>query len=191
MSGSNPPGAAPRPTGSVDRVEVQRATNRALFDSYVMVDWSASSRSRQGRDSIWVAVVHRRAAHDPDRTVLDNPATRHAGSVGSQALTGIPVVEALRDHPRLASVSQVWPFETGLSVHRGTGARIVHAEIWPGAVPLNPTLHPVRDAAQVLTLARHLAGLDRAGTLARWFAPRLETEQTGIVIREEGWILGS
>ncbi len=113
-----------------------------------------------------------------------------AGSVGSQALTGIPVVEALRDHP-VSPVSRVWPFETGLSVHRETGPRIVHAEIWPGAVPLNPALHPVRDAAQVLTLARHLAALDRAGTLARWFTPRLDPQQTGIVIREEGWILGS
>lgn len=120
-----------------------------------------------------------------------------AGSVGSQALTGIPVVEALRDHPELCSVSQVWSFETGLVVDQGTEARIVHAEVWPGAVPLNPALHPVRDAAQglgaaqVLDAGRHLAALDRAGNLARWFAPRPDAEQTGIVIREEGWILGS
>ena len=44
-------------------------------------------------------------------------------------------------------MSQVWPFEAGLAVHHGIGARIVHAEIWSGGVPLNPELHPIRDAA--------------------------------------------
>jgi precorrin-8X/cobalt-precorrin-8 methylmutase len=114
-----------------------------------------------------------------------------AGSVGSQALMGIPVVEGLRDHPALREVSQVWPFETGLSLQHATGPRIVHAEIWPGAVRLDASLHPIRDAAQVLTLARHLAHLDRSGALAEWFAPRLDPDETGIVTREEGWILGS
>ncbi len=33
------------------------------------------------------------------------------GSVGSQALTGIPVLARLRDDPALAPHSRVWPFE--------------------------------------------------------------------------------
>ena len=115
-----------------------------------------------------------------------------AGSVGSQALMGIPVVEALRDHPQLEAVSEVWPFETGLSLHHGPGPRVVHAEIWPGAVPLNSDLHRIKDAAQVLTLAHRLAELDRSGgALGEWFAPRLDAEQERIVTGEEGWILGA
>jgi len=55
-----------------------------------------------------------------------------AGSVGSQALTGIPRVRSLRLDPALASASAVWPFETGFT--SSFAARIVHAEIWPGVV---------------------------------------------------------
>jgi precorrin-8X/cobalt-precorrin-8 methylmutase len=35
------------------------------------------------------------------------------GSVGSQTL-GIPHLTALRDDPELASISKVWPLETGM-----------------------------------------------------------------------------
>ena len=35
-----------------------------------------------------------------------------AGSVGSQALVGIPYVYKLHRHPKLAHISRVWPFET-------------------------------------------------------------------------------
>lgn len=47
-----------------------------LFDAYVMVDWSAAGRRRQGRDSIWYAVLD----HDgpgPRLAALENPPTRH------------------------------------------------------------------------------------------------------------------
>src|SRR4051812_15632108 len=53
------------------------------------------------------------------------------GSVGSQALVGIPRVRSLRDDPDLAAVSAVWPFETGFAV---PDAEVVHAEIWPGVI---------------------------------------------------------
>jgi precorrin-8X/cobalt-precorrin-8 methylmutase len=98
-----------------------------------------------------------------------------AGSVGSQALVGIPRVASLREDPELAEVSRVWPFEPI------DGARIVHAEIWPGVVPLEP-LHPVRDAAQVATLVAHWAALDAADALAPLF------DRDG---GDEGWILGA
>src|SRR5260370_25966811 len=42
-----------------------------LFDHYVIVDWSAASRPKTGRDSIWVC--HR----GPHGERVDNPATRH------------------------------------------------------------------------------------------------------------------
>ena len=89
-----------------------------------------------------------------------------AGSVGSQAMTGIPVVWALRSHPELAARSVVWPFETGLTTDP-TGGRadtIVHAEIWPSAIPVDRARHPVKDAAQVIGLCEHLARSTQRGT---------------------------
>jgi hypothetical protein len=55
-----------------------------------------------------------------------------AGSVGSQTITGIPVVHRLRHHPLLAHRARVWPFETGLAPATGDQA-IVIAEVWPSA----------------------------------------------------------
>jgi hypothetical protein len=98
-----------------------------------------------------------------------------AGSVGSQALVGIPRVASLRDDPVLAPVSRVWPFEDV------SASQVVHAEIWPGIVPLEDR-HPVRDAAQVATLVAHWQREDAAGRLA----PLLEREAD-----DEGWILGA
>jgi precorrin-8X/cobalt-precorrin-8 methylmutase len=99
-----------------------------------------------------------------------------AGSVGSQALLGIPRVASLRDDPRLGPVSAVWPFEP-----MGE-ARVVHVEIWPGLI--EPTTHAIRDAGQVEALVGHWARLDDAGRLERLF--RVPPSVTG----EEGWIFG-
>jgi precorrin-8X/cobalt-precorrin-8 methylmutase len=99
-----------------------------------------------------------------------------AGSVGSQALLGIPRVASLRDDPELAPASAVWPFEPTLL------AQVVHVEIWPGLV--EPTARPVRDAGQVEALVRQWACLDEAGELgARFAAPPSSSI-------EEGWIFG-
>jgi precorrin-8X/cobalt-precorrin-8 methylmutase len=43
-----------------------------MFDTFVMVDWSAATVPRTGRDSIWICW------HAPDGERLANPATRHA-----------------------------------------------------------------------------------------------------------------
>jgi precorrin-8X/cobalt-precorrin-8 methylmutase len=117
-----------------------------------------------------------------------------AGSVGSQALLGIPVVAALREGAALRDVSLVWPFETGFSldpVKIGTPA-IVHAEIWPGIVRVDPG-HGIKDAVQVRSLATHFFDLDVRGELERLFAApdRLASEALRDVVNEEGWILGA
>ena len=117
------------------------------------------------------------------------------GSVGSQALVGIPRVTALRGDAELAAHSRVWPFETGFT-DRPTpqhGPFVLHAEIWPGVVTIDPTRHAVRDAAQVLTLAHHFAQLDEKGTLATLFdVPRdLSESDVDTCVAEEGWILGA
>ncbi|MCH8154671.1 MAG: cobalamin biosynthesis protein CbiG [Proteobacteria bacterium] len=63
-----------------------------------------------------------------------------AGSVGGQALTGIPCVRRLRQHPRLAPVTRIWPFETGLKgLDEGAhGWRILLAEVYPSIVAAKP-----------------------------------------------------
>lgn len=113
-----------------------------------------------------------------------------AGSVGSQTLTGIPVMHQLRHHPELEHRVRVWPFETGLTpapcaaIHDA----VVLAEVWPSAIGFDHVDHPVKDARQVLALARHLAEHDRAGTLGAMFAPKVD--DAAAVVSEEGWVLG-
>lgn len=115
-----------------------------------------------------------------------------AGSVGSQTLTGIPVVHAWHTDPALAARSRLWPFETGLTDDPAAGRAdaVVHAEIWPSALGRpDPAWHPVKDAGQVTALTEHLAALDAAGDLAPRFAPRLDTAESRAAVAEEGWIL--
>jgi hypothetical protein len=102
-----------------------------------------------------------------------------AGSVGSQALTGIPRVAALRDE---LVDARVWPFETGFAV---PDARVVFVEIWPGLVP--PERHAVRDAGQVAGVVRAWAERDADGRLAELFAP---ADAPTHAAHEEGWIFG-
>lgn len=115
------------------------------------------------------------------------------GSVGSQTLTGIPVVGALRAHARLAERALVWPFETGLVADPTTAhpAAIVFAEVWPSCVVVDRSRHAVKDAAQVVSLAEHLGKLDAEGGLGPWFAPSLAAPDAAAVVDEEGWILGA
>lgn len=114
-----------------------------------------------------------------------------AGSVGGQVLTGIPRVLQLRTDPRLAAVSHVWPFETGL-VH-DPRPQIVFAEVYPSLVEPAPEPDTVKDARQVRTIAAHFAALDAAGGLGALFAgdPSLSAAERAIVVTEEAWILGA
>ena len=117
-----------------------------------------------------------------------------AGSVGSQALTGIPVAHHLRHHPALSQRTRVWPFETGLTAHPTGGpgsanGAIVIAEIWPSAIDFGHVAHDVKDARQVMALADHLGHLDHAGALAARFRPRFNPATALHVVGEEGWVL--
>ncbi len=122
------------------------------------------------------------------------------GSVGGQALVGIPAICRLRDDPALAAISRVWPFETGFTgaINRAPttleqGPSIIYAEIWPGIVPnpLDPTI-TIHDQAQVRAVVRWLAELDTLGRLSTLFAapPGLSKEALATCVEEEGWILG-
>jgi len=98
-----------------------------------------------------------------------------AGAVGSQVLMGLPVLARLRR--RFAGQVAIWPFEP-------LDRPIAMVEIWPSliapAVAAASPLHPVKDAVQVMVMARALARLGPA------LAPLLEVPDTGA----EGWILG-
>jgi len=116
----------------------------------------------------------------------------YTGSVGSQSLTGIPVVRALRDDPAWARDARIWPFETGLTV--SDDAQIVFAEVWPSwwRREIRGNYGPPNDKAQVRTVARIFAAANRGGDLPLWFAgdPNLTDEQRRVVETEEAWTLG-
>jgi hypothetical protein len=114
----------------------------------------------------------------------------YTGSVGSQALTGIPVVRALRDDERWADRARVWPFETGLALPAEAG--IVFAEVWPSwwRKQIRAELGPPNDKAQVRSVAQIFAEADRAGELAGWFSPPVAAAERDRVVAEEAWTLG-
>jgi precorrin-8X/cobalt-precorrin-8 methylmutase len=113
----------------------------------------------------------------------------YTGSVGSQALTGIPVVRSLRDDPRWADQAQIWPFETDLRAPI-IDARIVLAEVWPSWWKVCPKLGPPNDKAQVRTVARIFASADRVGELGAWFSPQIGDADPYQIVSEEAWTLG-
>jgi len=112
-----------------------------------------------------------------------------AGSVGSQVLTGLPVLWRLREG--FAGRVAVWPFE------RIAGADVVMAEIFPSllreeiaaVMPSRrgkPKRHdwPVKDAVQVRMSALALARMGDGGEAL------LAVPDPSAPLAEEGWILG-
>jgi hypothetical protein len=114
------------------------------------------------------------------RVELENPPAKSvwqllgAGSVGSQALLGIPVIDRLAR----STGARVWPFEPP--------AALTLAEVYPSLIApaVRASGDPIPDRAQVRLLARALFGLSRRDRLALLFMTPPEA-------REEGWILGA
>ena len=100
-------------------------------------------------------------------------------------------MRALRDDPLLASVSRVWPFETGFTDRPvpEAGPFVLHAEVWPGIVAV-PAAEAIRDRAQVRLMCEWAARQDASGVLGGWFAPALDAATAAAAAAEEGWILG-
>ena len=113
------------------------------------------------------------------------------GTVGSQAIVGIPRAKQLKD--LLGESAKVWPFETGWRAltAEDVGAAVI-AEVYPALVEVKPEPGEVPDRAQVRALCEHFAKLDETGKLAAAFAPKsaASLEQVAAVEGEEGWILG-
>lgn len=172
---------------------------------------AAELNERMGHHRFWGSPPSRAGAHLPTHRPIP-PATDRAaearfrsrglrpfspwqllgaGSVGSQSLTGIPMLQHLRQHEAFAHRTRVWPFETGLAAPDTTGGNvIVMAEVWPSSVDFSNDLHAVKDARQVRALAESLAADQRAGRLRAAFQPSLADDVAAAVVAEEGWVLG-
>lgn len=98
------------------------------------------------------------------------------GSVGSQALTGLPMIARLARRAGCA----VWPFD-------GADAALVLAEVYPSLLAQDVSLAmaggEIKDAAQVRLLAQAVWALSAQGGLSAL----LDVPSH----REEGWILGA
>jgi hypothetical protein len=188
-----------KPDNSNNRFQVAAMMNR-LISGGPFPFWGCPPR-----DVLTTLQSKKTRAHGPD----DLPEHRHtelaakgaspiwklytAGSVGSQAIMGIPIVKKLRDLRRDA---RIWPFETGfqpLTRDDLDGVKIVIAEIYPSLVKAAPVMGEVKDLTQVRMIGEHLAGLDEAGKLSTAFgAPKgMDAAVVEAVANEEGWILGA
>jgi hypothetical protein len=115
------------------------------------------------------------------------------GSVGGQAILGIPAVRRLKQ--ARGEALKAWPFETGfkaLTEADLAGVDVVVAEVYPSLYKAQAAPGEVKDQAQVRVTAEHFARLDEAGKLGAAFGPS-KTAPADLVLdaeREEGWILG-
>lgn len=158
------------------------------------------------KDALTTLQPKRTRAHGPD----DLPEFRHAdlaakgaasiwklyynGSVGGQAILGIPAVRRLKT--ARGDAVKVWPFETGykaLTAADLEGVEAVVAEVYPSLYKAQPGPGEVKDLAQVRATAEHFARLDEAGKLGAVFGPAKDAAAETVLDaeREEGWILGA
>jgi precorrin-8X/cobalt-precorrin-8 methylmutase len=112
------------------------------------------------------------------------------GSVGSQALLGIPRVWQMRHAPALETISAIWPFETGLA--DDASKRVILAESYPSLVRAKRLARLPKDAGQVAAMVEAFARADAAGELPFWFTgdPALGDDERAAIETEEAWILG-
>jgi hypothetical protein len=157
------------------------------------------------KDALTTLQPKRSRVHGPD----DLPELRHAevaakgassiwklyynGSVGGQAILGIPVVRRLK--LARGEAMKIWPFETGwkaLTEADLAGVDVVATEVYPSLYKGAALANEVKDATQVRVTAEYFARLDEAGKLGAQFGPA-KTAAADIVVdaqHEEGWILG-
>lgn len=114
----------------------------------------------------------------------------YQGSVGGQALTGLPVIKRLAEKRG----AKLWPFETGWKPLTPTDLseiECVFAEIYPSLFATKPAAGEIKDQAQVRGACERFNALDEKGQLAAMFGPSKDDARRDIVEREEGWILGA
>lgn len=184
-----------KPDNSNNRFQVGAKINR-LMTGEAFPFWGAPARDTQTMLS-----AKRVREHGPS----DLPEFRYAdeaakgassiwklyyqGSVGGQALTGMPVLKRL--HEKRAA--KLWPFETGwraLAANDLEGVEAVFAEIYPSALGPKPKPGESKDEAQVRTACECFNARDEKGQLAAMFGPAKGDTRRAAVETEEGWILG-
>ena len=189
-----------KPTNVNNRFNVAAQLNRLLTDSPFPF-WGAPPKDVQT-----TLAATKSRGHEAN----DLPEFRHAdlaakgaasiwklyynGSVGGQAILGIPAVRRLKD--ARGDAAKVWPFETGfkpLSEADLAGVDVVFAEVYPSLIKAPALPGEVKDLTQVRTTAEHFARLDEANRLGPLFGPA-KGAPADLVLdaeREEGWILGA
>ncbi len=142
-----------------------------------------------------------RESHPPERRISDEHAKgaktlwqlAYAGSVGSQALLGLPALARLSRGSALAGRVAVWPLDGGL---RLPNEPVVLAELYPSllraAVARLRESGEILDRAQVRINALAYSRLDACGGLAPLFdgAPSLTRKERRVIENEEAWVLG-
>ena len=118
----------------------------------------------------------------------------YQGSVGGQAILGIPVARRLK--LARGDRRKVWPFETGwkaLGEADLAGVDVVAAEVYPSLFKGQALPGEVKDLTQVRLTADHFFRLDEAGHLGSAFGHGKDTAADVVVDaeREEGWVLGA
>ncbi len=185
-----------KPDNTNNRFQVGAKMNR-LMTAEAFPFWGAPARDEQTMLS-----AKRPREHGP----ADLPEFRYAdeaargassiwklyyqGSVGGQALTGIPVVKRLRD----ARAAKLWPFETGwraLAPADVADTEAVFAEIYPSMFAAKPQAGEVKDQAQVRAACERFNALDEKGQLGALFGPSKDDARRETIEREEGWVLGA
>jgi hypothetical protein len=185
-----------KPNNVNNRFQVGAKMNR-LMTGEAFPFWGAPERDRQATLS-----AKRPREHGPNdlpefrlaEQALKGPSSiwklYYQGSVGGQALTGLPVIKRLRD----ARGVKLWPFETGwkpLTSHDLEGVDALFAEIYPSMFGAKPSGREVKDEAQVRGACERFSALDEKGQLAALFGPAKDDPRRDVVEREEGWILGA
>jgi molybdopterin-guanine dinucleotide biosynthesis protein B len=167
------------PDNANNRFEIAAGINRLLGGQGPF--WGCPKHlPRSGLPSLKTVDYAALALEEKRRVERDNPPAKPvwqllgAGSVGSQALLGIPAIH------RLAALTgaAVWPFEPPRDL---TLAEVYPSLLAPAVAASND---PIPDRAQVRLLARALFSLSRHDRLAPLF-------DTPPIALEEGWILGA
>ncbi|MGD9980193.1 MAG: cobalamin biosynthesis protein CbiG [Hyphomonadaceae bacterium] len=185
-----------KPDNTNNRFQVGAKINR-LITGEAFPFWGAPARDEQTMLS-----AKRPREHGPD----DLPEFRYAdeaakgaasiwklyyqGSVGGQALTGLPVVKRLHE----TRAAKIWPFETGwrpLAPADIADVDAIFAEIYPSMFATKPNPGEIKDQAQVRGACERFNALDEKGQLGALFGPPKEHPRREVIEREEGWILGA
>ena len=187
-----------KPSNENNRFQVGAKMNR-LMTGGPFPFWGAPERDKQP----WLSVKRGREHTSDDlpefrlaEAALKSPSSiwklYYQGSVGGQALTGMPVVKRLRD--TRGDQARLWPFETGwrpLAAADLEGVDVVFAEVYPSLFAGKTAAGAVKDEAQVRSTCERFNALDEKGQLGALFGPAKDDPRREAVETEEGWILGA